>query len=97
MAASLGYIVPVRLDREFKFRISSAMLGTLEAVAASRGEGSKIADLIREAIHSVYVAGYDLPDLNAERLQEHPMAPQKKKKRPKKTRPSTGQGGASPI
>lgn len=52
----MWYIEVMKLDKEFKFRISSEMLKLLDDIARQRGPGSKIADLVREAIHKTYFA-----------------------------------------
>ena len=58
----MRYIVVMKLNREFKFRLSSEMLKLLAEMAKRRGPGSKIADLVREAIHKTYFS--ELTELN---------------------------------
>jgi hypothetical protein len=42
------------LDKSLKIRFSTEMMEMLERLAAERGPGTRLADLVREAVHHYY-------------------------------------------
>ena len=52
----------MKMTETIRVRVSKGMKSHLETLAEKRGPGSKVADLVREAIHQVYFV--NLPKKN---------------------------------
>ena len=69
------YNVPVNEDQltaHIRVRVTPSTKKGLELIAQQRGPGSKVGDLVREAIYKTYFQSYPIPEVTALRAAEEP-------------------------
>jgi hypothetical protein len=62
----------MKMTETIRVRVSQGMKSHLQNLADERGPGSKVADLVREAIHQVYFKAYSVEEITALRAAEAP-------------------------
>jgi len=62
----------MKMTETIRVRVSQEMKTHLETLAEKRGPGSKVADLVREAIHQVYFKTYPVDEITALKSVEEP-------------------------
>jgi predicted DNA-binding protein len=62
----------MKMTETIRVRVTKEMKSHLESLAEKRGPGSKVADLVREAIHQVYFKTYPIEEITAHRAVQKP-------------------------
>jgi hypothetical protein len=62
----------MKMTETIRVRVSKEMKSHLESLAEKRGPGSKVADLVREAIHQVYFKTYSVEEITALKAVKRP-------------------------